>query len=133
MTVMDENFVDATSKTTGVYHRIPRIWLDDPILGRDFELTPVQKALDGEPAARPDKSWTVKLLQEFAAGMGLDTAGAHGKAALLDTISTALGTTTDTADTAAESPDETSSGDTMNPDANQASDETPDTGDNEEN
>jgi hypothetical protein len=41
-------FVDVYSLTTGLKQRVPRVWLDDPILGRDFRKTPSQRELDGE-------------------------------------------------------------------------------------
>jgi hypothetical protein len=50
---MDDLFVDAYSVTTGVKQRIPRHWLDDPVLGRDFRKTPSQRELDGELPPRP--------------------------------------------------------------------------------
>lgn len=43
-------FVSAFSKTTGVKHSIPRKWLGHPVLGKDFELTPSQRAADDNGA-----------------------------------------------------------------------------------
>ena len=43
-TVFDDGFVEAYSKKTGQKQVIPEHWLDDPVLGKDFELTPSAKA-----------------------------------------------------------------------------------------
>lgn len=122
---MDE-FVDVTVKATGALQRVPRIWLDDPILGRHFERTATQRALDGEPEARPDKSWTGAHLKEFAASLGVDLTGVDRKADMLAAVTNVLDDVAPvaaTASTVEETP--------TSPDANQAADETPANGDKE--
>lgn len=44
-------FVDVIDTTTGRPNRVPRIWLDDPVLGRNIALTVEQRELDGALAA----------------------------------------------------------------------------------
>ena len=47
-------FIDAYSTTTGQKQRIPRAWLDHPVLGKGFQKTPRQKASEAtEGAAKP--------------------------------------------------------------------------------
>ena len=43
-------FVDAYAKSTGQKQLIPESWLDHPVLGQDFELTPRAKSRRGELA-----------------------------------------------------------------------------------
>jgi hypothetical protein len=44
-------FVDVYDTTTGFVNRVPRIWVGDPVLGRNIALTAAQRELDGALAA----------------------------------------------------------------------------------
>jgi hypothetical protein len=65
MLFQDDDFVEVSSKTTGVKQMIPRVWLGQP-LGADFELTPTERAL--EPSAKPP------TIEEVLAEVGEDKA-----------------------------------------------------------
>ena len=111
-----DNFVSAYAKSTGVKQRIPRHWIGHPVLGRDFELTPSAKAaVVEEIAEQPSESWKRDRLDEYAADLGLDTTALANKGEVLAAIDEAL------ADV-----------DTTDPDGTPPSDETPATGDTEE-
>jgi hypothetical protein len=64
--VFDEGFVEAYAKSTGTKQVIPQHWLDDPVLGKNFSLTPSAKARE-VVADQPSESWTHKQLDKYAA------------------------------------------------------------------
>jgi hypothetical protein len=88
---MDDLFVDAYSVTTGVKQRIPRHWLDDPVLGRDFRKTPSQRELDGELPPRPPGDAKGAEIAEFADAAGIDLTGIKVNADKLVAIEQAMG------------------------------------------
>jgi hypothetical protein len=74
--VIDETqFADVYSLTTGRKQRVPRAWLDDPVLGRDFRKTPSQREFDGELPPRPAADATAKEIDAFAAAAEIDLSG----------------------------------------------------------
>lgn len=90
MTDLSE-FVDAYAISTGRKQRIPRHWLDDPVLGRDFRKTPSQRELDGDLPPRPPGDAGSKEIAAFADAAGLDLSGAKTNADKLVAIETAFG------------------------------------------
>lgn len=42
----NDDFVEVTSRSTGVNQMVPRAWLDDELLSRDFEVAATVRALD---------------------------------------------------------------------------------------
>jgi hypothetical protein len=90
--VTDETqFVDVYSLTTMRKQRVPRAWLDDPILGRDFRKTPAQRELDGELPTRPAGDATAKEIDAFAEAAELDLTGIRKNDDKLVAIEAALG------------------------------------------
>lgn len=85
-----DDFVDAYSLTTQRKQRIPRHWLDDPVLGRDFRKTPSQRILDGDLPARPNTDSTVEEIDEFADAADIDVKASWVKDKKLVAIETAL-------------------------------------------
>jgi hypothetical protein len=88
---MDDLFVDAYSVTTGLKQRIPRHWLDDPVLGRDFRKTPSQREVDGELPPRPPGDAKSAEIGEFAEAAGIDLTGVKTNADKLVAIEQAMG------------------------------------------
>lgn len=84
-------FVDAYSLTTRAKQRIPRHWLEDPVLGRDFAKTPSQRELDGELPPRPPGDAKAKEIEAFAEAAAIDLTGAKSNADKLVVIEDALG------------------------------------------
>lgn len=78
-------FVTVYAKSTGKKQRIPAHWIDHPVLGKDFALTPSQKAKD-RITGTPDGDWKVAELEEYADAHGVDRTGLKKKADLLDAI-----------------------------------------------
>lgn len=87
----DDLFVDAYAISTGRIQRIPRHWLDDPVLGRDFAKTPSQRELDGDLPPRPPGDATAKEIEAFAEAAGLDLSGVKKNADKLVAIEAAFG------------------------------------------
>lgn len=85
------DFVDAYSITTGAKQRIPRHWIGDPVLGRDFRKTPSQRELDGELGPRPLGDASGKDIAAFAAAADVDLSGAKTNADKLVAIEAAFG------------------------------------------
>jgi hypothetical protein len=75
-TVFTEGFVEAYSTKTGLKQVIPEHWLDHPLLGKDFSLTPSAKARE-VAADQPSESWTHKQLDKYVADHGLDLGDAR--------------------------------------------------------
>lgn len=118
---MDE-FAEVYSRTTGIKQRVPRGWLDDPLLGRDFVKTAAQRTLDGDP--RPDSQWINADIVAFAQQNNIDLGGAHKKADLLAAVDAALDPPEPQGQpVTAELPVEVE--DPVTPDANQADDNAP--------
>lgn len=90
MTELSE-FADAYAISTGRKQRIPRHWLDDPVLGRDFRKTPSQRELDGDLPQRPPGDASTKEIEAFAEAAGLDLSGAKKNADKLVAIEAAFG------------------------------------------
>lgn len=114
-----DGFVSAYAKSTGLKQRIPRHWIGHPVLGRDFELTPsaaaaIQQEAEVEAGGPPSESWTRPALDEHAAALGIDPSGMANKREVLAAIDAAVN---------AGTPD---------PAGTPPSDETPATGDTEE-
>lgn len=84
-------FVDVYSTVNGLKQRVPREWLDDPILGRDIRKTPSQRELDGELPDRPAGDASAKEIGEFAEAADLDLSGSKTNADKLVAIEQALG------------------------------------------
>lgn len=111
-----DRFVSAYSKATGRKQRIPAHWIGHPVFGARFELTPSARAAVAEEIDElPSESWTRDRLDEYATAIGLDTSGLPNKGEVLAAIEAAL------ADAANQDPVDTPS-----------PDETPATGDNQE-
>lgn len=102
--VFVDGFVDAYSKSTGQKQRIPEHWLDHPVLGKDFTLTPSARAREDAAAAaptaqegltpssiadEPSDAWTRERLDRHAAGLDLDTTGLPNKGEVLAAIEAA--------------------------------------------
>lgn len=132
---MNEGFVEAYAKSTGVKQLVPEHWLDHPVLGADFALTPsAQARADEQPEGNPSTAWTRKQLDAHAATLGIDTTGLPSKAAAFDAITDApavadpdtspVGTGT--------SEDDASNSDAPIPDGTESSDESPAAGENQE-
>lgn len=47
----NDDFVEVYAKTTGEKQMVPRAWLDDEVLGKDFEVVPSARAVD--PTGKP--------------------------------------------------------------------------------
>lgn len=99
--------VQVVVKATGRKQWVPERWLDHPVLGQGIALPPSARA----KSETPNDAWRKDRLQQFAADNGIDLAGASTKAQMVAAIEAALTPT--------------------NPDATQAADETPATGDKE--
>jgi hypothetical protein len=84
-------FADVYSLTTGRKQRVPRAWLDDPILGRDFRKTPSQRELDGELPPRPAGDAKAEEIAAFAEAADLDLSGIRKNADKLVAIEEAMG------------------------------------------
>lgn len=87
MTDTDQSdFTEVYSLTTGRKQRVPVIWLDDPVLGRDFRKTPSQRELDGELGERPRQDSTVEEIDEYADAAGIDLPSKANKDARLAAV-----------------------------------------------
>lgn len=84
-------FADVYSLTTGRKQRVPRDWLEDPVLGRDFRKTPSQRELDGELPARPAGDAKADEIAAFAEAAELDLTGLRSNADKLVAIEEAMG------------------------------------------
>lgn len=84
-------FVDVYSTVNGQKQRVPRIWLDDPVLGRDIRRTPSQRELDGDLPPRPAGDAKAKEIAEYAEAVGLDLSGIKTNADKLVAIEKAFG------------------------------------------
>jgi hypothetical protein len=84
-------FVDVYSLTTKQKQRVPRAWLDDPVLGRDFRKTPSQRELDGELPPRPPGDAKGQEIAEFAEAAGIDLSGIKKNDDKLVAIEQAMG------------------------------------------
>jgi hypothetical protein len=84
-------FVDVYSLTTKQKQRVPREWLEDPILGRDFRKTPSQRELDGELPARPAGDAKAKEIEAFADAADIDLTGVKTNADKLVLIEEVFG------------------------------------------
>lgn len=112
--------ISAYSKSTGEKQLIPKHWIGHPVLGRDFELTPsavaaAQQAVVQE-VGEPSESWKREDLDKHAHTLGLDTTGLPNKGEVLAAIQAAVAEAENTQDS----------------DDNPSPDETPATGDTEE-
>lgn len=87
-TVFDDGFVEAYAKSTGVKQVIPEHWLDHPVLGKDFSLTPSAKARQ-IAADQPSESWTHEQLDAYVTDHGLDLGDAKTKAEKVAAITVA--------------------------------------------
>jgi hypothetical protein len=84
-TVFTEGFVEAYAKSTGEKQVIPEHWLGDPVLGKNFELTPSAKARAAAeagtltrvevPEGDPTDSWTHAQLDQYALDRSIDLLG----------------------------------------------------------
>lgn len=82
---MYEGMVEVRAKSTGLKQTIPEHWLDHPVLGKDFELTPTGKAQQAQ-AEGPSLDWTLAQLTEHADDHGVDRTGLRSKADVLSAI-----------------------------------------------
>lgn len=85
------DFVEAYAISTGRKQRIPRHWLDDPVLGRDFAKTPSQRELDGDLPPRPPGDASTKEIEAFAEAADIDVTGVKKNADKLVAIEAAFG------------------------------------------
>lgn len=102
---------------TGVPHRVPPHFLDDPILGRFLAKTPAQRLLDGDLGDRPTIASSVAEIRAFAETAGIDVTGLKSKDDLLEAVTVALG--------GEGLPTEPDPNAPTSPDATPVSDETP--------
>lgn len=115
-----DDFVSVYSKTTGIKQRVPKSWLEHPALGRDFQREPLEEVeaaevVEDQPV-EPTESWKREDLDQHALTLnGLDTSEMRNKADVLAAIAAA----------AAEQANQ-------DPGGTPPSDETPATGDTEE-
>lgn len=84
-------FADVYDVTSGLKQRVPRAWLDDPILGRNIRKTPSQRELDGELPQRPPGDAKAKDIEAFAEAAGVDLSGIKSNADKLVAIEQAMG------------------------------------------
>lgn len=148
---MIDAFVDVYAKSTGQKQRIPKHWLDHPVLGRDFVLTPSARAVPqaqeaADPGAdlgaapgdvEPKISWTREQLDAHAAGLGIETTGLRAKADVLAAIespSTPTGDDPTVVDPSLgdDTGDATGVDPTPNSDDTPSTDQTPAAGENQE-
>lgn len=80
----DPTFVTAVD-SNGTKRRVPRHYMDNPILSRGLTLAPTQRETD-RVAAGPTDEWTIQQLGEYATEHGIDVTGARVKADYLDAI-----------------------------------------------
>jgi hypothetical protein len=80
------DFVDVYVVATRRKQRVPRHFLDDPVLGRGIRLTPSQRELDGDLGPRPTQDSTVPEIEKYARKAGIDLTGATDKTAKLTAI-----------------------------------------------
>lgn len=116
---MDKRFVSAYSKSTGKKQRVPRHFIGHPVLGNNLELAPSARvaeaaALEAE-RGEPSESWLRGDLDKFAEDLGLDTTKLPNKGEVVAAIEKSL-----------------AEANTQNADGTPPSDETPATGDTEE-
>lgn len=81
-----DDFVDVYAVATGRKQRVPRHFVDDPVLGRGIRLTPSQRELDGDLGPRPTQESTVPEIEKYAKKAGIDLSGASDKTAKLTAI-----------------------------------------------
>jgi hypothetical protein len=87
------DFVEVVSRTTGERQTVPAHFLENPILGRDFEPyvpeTPEQVALRTQQIAEL-ASRTIPQLEGYAAANGVDLTGLTRKADIVDAVAAHL-------------------------------------------
>lgn len=81
-----DDFVDVYAVATGRKQRVPRHFVDDPVLGRGIRLTPSQRELDGDLGPRPTQDSTVPEIEKYAKKAGIDLSGASDKTGKLTAI-----------------------------------------------
>lgn len=95
-----DGFVTAYSRTTGEQHRIPKHWLDNPVLGKDFTTTPPAEV----STETPKKSWSRERLAEHATAAGATFADDATKDDLLAAIAAVTPQTPDGAPLSDQTP-----------------------------
>lgn len=103
----DPRFVYAVNPS-GQKQRIPRHWLNHPVLSKNFRLTPALAA-EARLAGEPGEDWKVSELKDYADEHGVDRTGLTSKADLLAAINEA--TTPQTTDPAPGSGEPPANGD----------------------
>lgn len=81
----NDNFVTVVVTATGRKQRVPRHYLNHPILGRGIRVAPSQAEQD-RLAAGPSEEWTVSQLVDYANTHGVDLGDASKKADVLAAI-----------------------------------------------
>lgn len=74
-----DDFVEVYAIATGRKQRVPRHFVDDPVLGVGIRRTPSQRELDGDLGARPTADFTVKEIDKWAEAAGVDLASDANK------------------------------------------------------
>lgn len=126
-----EGFAEAYDVRTGVKTRVPRHFIDDPVIGRFLEKTPAQMVHDGdidEAPATPTAAADPDDLRRFARREGVDVGEASTRDELLEAIAGRM--TRSELQVVAEvkaaaEADSVADDHTQDPDADGASDETP--------
>jgi len=98
----DPKFIHAVN-SAGKKQRIPRAWLNHPVLGKPFRLT-AALATEARLAGGPGEDWKVPELKDYADEHGIDRTGLTSKADLLAAINEATTQTTDPAQGSGETP-----------------------------
>ena len=89
---MYEGMVEVYSKTTKEKQNVPAHWIDHPVLGRDFAVTPHGQAQQ-QLATGPTEDWRLEELRDYADHHGVDRTGLRSKAETLAAIEAHAATT----------------------------------------
>lgn len=110
MDAFDPRFVTAYSKTTGKPRRVPKHYLDHPVLGANLTTDPIVVDDAPYPAGDPTDDWKGQQLEAYADAHQVDLTGSKGsKAQMVAAINTefaaraAAGVTTSSTDGTASS------------------------------
>ncbi|WP_248582601.1 hypothetical protein [Nocardioides sp. InS609-2] len=89
---MSDGFVEVYDTITGLKQRVPAHFVDDPILGRNIQKTPSQRALEGQLGQAPTEASTVAEIRSFADEAEIDVSGLRKHADLLGAVQAVVGT-----------------------------------------
>jgi hypothetical protein len=81
-----DDFIEVYAVATGRKQRVPRHFLDDPMLGAGIRKTPSQRELDGELGPRPTEETLVKDIDAWAEDADVDLSGLSTKTEKLTAV-----------------------------------------------